>query len=87
VVPLLTEVNSIEQLLLHGGINEDFAKPMASLINGRLESVGCKEVMRLVEQAVAVGVDRSINQVKALEEILEDIYVDNMSTSSLCKLD
>ena len=62
-------------------------KPMASSIIKRLGSVGCKEVLRLGEQAVAVGADRSINQVTALEEILEDVYIDNISTSSLCKLD
>ena len=86
VVPSLTEISSIQKLLLHHGINEEDAKPMASLISGKLGNVGCKEVIRLCDQAEIIASETSITRLEALEDILEDVYIDKISASSICEI-
>jgi hypothetical protein len=96
VVPLLSETESVRQLLSDGlfpGSVENVS-PMAEMIIDRLESVGCKTALRLAERAIATagldsgkkGEEREKAQLAALTEILDDLAGDEVTATRLCEV-
>jgi len=94
VVPLLTEISSVEKLLSDSGYEKE-ALDMAKLITDKFESIGIKSVLRLAERASATA--QMITQIdgsgitgesrnNALKDILDDFSGDEAVASSLCEI-
>ena len=96
VVPLLSDADSVSQLLSDGmfpGLVMNVGA-MAELIIDRLGGVGCKTALRLAERAVAMarrdkpvnGEDLEKAQISALSEILDDLAGDEITAAKLCEV-
>lgn len=94
VVPLLSDSESVSKLLADS-FKSEVNVPidlLATMIIERLDKVGCKTALRLVERAIATA-ERSHtsgnieqSQISALEEILEDLSNDDLTANNLCEI-
>lgn len=95
VVPLLSDVGSVDRLLMDLGYVHN-SKAMASLMMEKLTRVGVKSVIRLAERAQASAslllgtsnVDKVTPdlQTKALKDILNDLESDAFVSNEMCEL-
>jgi len=92
VVPLLSDVGSVQKLLTDCLAEEVVdASSMSDLIIGRLGEVGCKTALRLAERAVFTARGqgsemKSAQQLSALEEILDDLVGDDAMAARVCEV-
>lgn len=98
IVPLLTDAESLEQLLKDGSTTSGIVVPepklLAEMMIDRLGSVGCKTAMRLLERTVAgagsSGMKNSIAlgewQAQVLSGILEDSAGDEALAQNVCEV-
>ncbi len=95
VVPLLSDVKSVEKLLsdcLPHQVEDSFA--LSEKLISRLGKVGCKTALRLAERAVfSSGIqeitssnDMKSAQLAALESILDDLAGDEAMTAKVCEV-
>lgn len=98
VVPLLSDVESVEKLLVYS-LSEQVLDPrsFSEMIISRLGKVGCKAALRLAERAVfTAGMIHKNNspdedelmsaQFSALQSILDDLAGDDALTANECKV-
>ena len=94
VVPLLTEINAVEKLLIDSKY-ENGALAMAELMIAKFGGIGTKAVLRLAERASATAqmiaqIDGSEisddDRLNALTNILDDLSGDEAVASSLCEV-
>lgn len=99
VVPLLSETNEIEKLLADSldSLEADAIEPMAAMLIQKLNRVGCKTALRLVERAVtyagimkleerATKKSHAEMQIFAFEQILDDLTGDEVTARDLCEV-
>ena len=97
MVPLLTDVESVQTLLTTGasvsGLDVKNVKSLAEMMVDSLGSVGCKTALRLMERAVGMA-GKGMNaqddlaklQENALASILEDLAVDEAAAGQVCEV-
>ncbi len=96
VVPLLTDAESVRQLLSDSlpSLSASNVDCMSESIIRRLGNVGCKTALRLAERAVGTAErvdglnDNELEaaQLSALDEILEDLAGDEVTAQKLCEV-
>lgn len=88
VVPLLSDVDSVEKLLTDCLSDEVAdASSMAKVVIGRLGEVGCKTALRLAERAVFTAEQSSASgQLSELEDILDDLVGDDAMAARVCEV-
>lgn len=96
MVPLLSDIESVENLLLDLGYNHN-ARVMATLMIEKMGRLGVKTVVRLAERACASAIveDCELNtdpvilsslQISALEVLLSDLEFEMMTSTDRCKV-
>jgi hypothetical protein len=95
VLPLLCDVDSIQNLLNDMGYNQN-AKVMATLMIEKMGRLGVKTVIRLAERAYASAMEEcelnndsenlSSLQISALESLLNDLQYEMMISKDMCKV-
>ena len=94
VVPLLSDVESVE-MLLSDCLSDQIAdvKSMADMFISKLGQVGSKTVLRLAERALftegmqqSASSDKSAGQLSALHSILEDFAGDEALAAKVCEV-
>eukprot|EP00980_Cylindrotheca_fusiformis_P027987 scaffold22575_cov141-Cylindrotheca_fusiformis.AAC.18 len=93
VVPLLSDVDSVQRLLATGakasGLDVANVNSLAEMILGSLGTVSCKTALRLMERSVAIAGssgpgDLAEMQENALASILEDLSIDEAAADQVC---
>ncbi|KAL7483632.1 hypothetical protein ACHAW6_009276 [Cyclotella cf. meneghiniana] len=87
VVPLLTDVRSV-QTLINDSIDPVVdVDAMSTMILDQLKEVGCKTILRLVERAIfTAGMQEDLTSSEALHAILQDYAGDEATVSRVCTL-
>ncbi len=88
VVPLLSDVESVEKLLRDCLPSQaEDVRALSTALIGRLGKVGCKTALRLAERAIFTArTQGGISQISALESILDDLAGDEALAAKMCEL-
>ena len=87
VVPLLTEVSSVQTLINDSIDTAVDVDAMSTMIIEQLKEVGCKTILRLVERAIfTAGMQQDLTSSEALHAILQDYAGDEATVSRVCTL-
>lgn len=94
VVPLLSDVESVQKLLTDCLPSVDDASAIARTLVARLDKMGCKTALRLAERAVfnsgmqhnIIIDDMKSAQLVALESILDDLAGDDAAAARVCEI-
>ena len=97
IVPLISDVDSLSQLLSDGSetsglaiASSDLPTTFATMMVDQLGPIGCKTALRLMERAVSVagpgGSDLAKRQTEALSAILDDLVGDEEAAQQVCEV-
>lgn len=94
VIPMMTDVSSVQALLRESLENVEDVEAMSNLIISQLKEVSCKTAIRLAERAITAAKrephfsekSKAAQQLSALESILQDYAGDEALALRVCSV-